>query len=215
MPLTWPLPLSEFLDGLPIAAVTMRPGRAESVSETGGGELITHKLGARLWQGEITLDKDYHAAWAAIEARLSLLEEPGASFLISDPRLQFPIDDPDGSKLGAAEVQVKDVLSDGRTVRLQGLPPGYVISDGDLFSFTYGSNPVRYALHRVVVGGAAFGNGQRIVEVTPSIRPGAAEGDPVTLIKPVCKARIIDADYGSSRAVISRGGSFRWMQTLR
>lgn len=215
MPLTFPLPLAGFFDTLPIARVKMRPGQAVSFSETGGGDLISHQLGARLWQGEITLDKDYHAIWAAIEARLSLLQEPGASFLVTDPRLPFPIDDPDGSKLGASVVLVKSVLSDGQALRLKGLPVNYRLSQGDLFGFTYAGNPVRYAYHRVVTGGIAGIGGEVSVDVSPYIRPGAVENDPVTLIRAVCKAKIIEADAGSSRALISDGGTFRFMQTLR
>ncbi|MDK3072773.1 hypothetical protein QO034_06595 [Sedimentitalea sp. JM2-8] len=216
MALSFPLPLSEFLDTLPVSRVTFRLEQAVTSSETGGGEVIRHARGARLWGGEIVLDRDYHAVWAAIEARIALLEEPGASFLITDTRLPGPIADPDGSILGAAAVQILSVNANSRELRLKGLPPGYAISQGDMLSFSYGSNPVRRALHRVVTGAVANGSGNTPnFEVTPFIRPGAAVDAAVTLVAPVCKAVLASADIGASRAAISDGGTFAWRQTLR
>ena len=216
MALSFPLSLAEFFDTLPVARVTFRLPRSDTFSETGGGELIAHRLGVRLWAGEIALGRDYHRVWAAIEARLALLEEPGASFLIRDPRLPGPIADPGGAILGASTVRISSLWGDNRQLALKGLPPGYVISRGDLMGFTYGTNPVRYAYHRVVSGDAADGFGMTgAIEVTPFIRPGAAVNADVTLVAPVLKARVTGADYGASRAAIGEGGTFQWSQTLR
>ncbi len=216
MALAWPLPLAEFFDDLPVARVTFRLGLSVTVSETGGGELIRHQRGARLWGGEIVLDKDSHAVWAAVEARIALLEEPGASFMVTDPRLPAPIADPGGAILGASTVRIYAVHANMRELRITGLPGGYVMSRGDMLSFTYGSNPVRHALHRVVTGAVAAGGGTTPwFEVTPFIRPGAAVDDPVTLLRPACKARIESTEIGSSRATVSDGGTLKWRQTLR
>ncbi|MVO16857.1 hypothetical protein [Parasedimentitalea huanghaiensis] len=216
MALTWPLPLNEFFDTLPIQKVTFQLANSATYSETGGGELITHKRGSRLWQGKIILDKDSHAIWAAIESRLALLEEPGASLLLWDVRLPGPIADPDKSILGPAVPQIRSLDPNNRELTLKGLPSGYVISQGDLLGFTYGSNPVRYAFHRVATGGTADGLGVTPnIEVRPFIRPGAAVDAVVTLGDPVLKAKITGADYGASRSTISEGGSFDWTQTLR
>ena len=90
MALTFPLSTALFFDLLPISRVTFRLGAALTSSETGGGEVITHRIGARLWTGEITLDKDRHRELAAVEALIALLEEPGASFLLHDKRQVGP-----------------------------------------------------------------------------------------------------------------------------
>lgn len=216
MALTWPLSLTGFFEPLPIARVTFHLGRAVTVSETGGGDVISHQLGARLWQGQIALGKDSHRAFAAIEARLALLEEPGASLLIYDTRMPGPQGDPDGSLLGSNVVKIATLDANNREMTLKGLPSGYVISQGEFLSFEYGSNPVRFAFHRVVTGGAAGGNGVTpLIEVIPFIRQGAAVNAIVTLFKPTLKAKIMVADYGASSATISTGGTLNWMQTLR
>lgn len=216
MALSWPLPLDDFFDTLPIQRVTFQLANAATTSETGNGEIISHRRGARLWGGKIVLDKDYHSVWAAIEARLSLLEEPGASLLLWDVRLPGPIADRDHSLLGAALPKIGSLNSNNRELTLKGLPTGYALSQGDLIGFTYGSNPIRYACHRVVTGGIAnaFGVTPEI-ELTPFIRPGAQVDAAVTLGDPVLKAKITSAEYGNSRSIISEGGTINWTQTLR
>ena len=216
MALTWPLPLSAFLDTLPIQRVTFQLANSVTHSETGGGEVISHRRGARLWAGKIILDKDYHAVWAAIEARLALLEEPGASLLIKDVRMPGPIADRDHSLLGAAVPKIATLDSNNREMTVKGLPAGYVISQGDLLGFTYGTSPIRYAFHRVVTGGIANGLGiTPDIEVIPFIRPGAQVNAVLTLGDPVLKAKLTNAEYGNSRSIISEGGSMSWTQTLR
>ncbi|MFT5614575.1 MAG: hypothetical protein ACI8Q6_001855 [Granulosicoccus sp.] len=74
MALSWPLPLAQFFDMVPIQSVSFQLATARTFSQTGGGDLIAYRRDARLWKGEIKLDKDYHHVWAAIEARLALLE---------------------------------------------------------------------------------------------------------------------------------------------
>lgn len=216
MALSFPVPVAAFFDMVPIAKIKMRPGRAVSFSETGGGEVITHGVGSRLWQGEITLGKEYHNHIAAIEARLSLLEEPGASLLIHDIRHNGPIADPGAVGLGGATVRIAALDPNNQELALKGLPAGYTISTGDLMGFRYGANPSRYAYHRVVVGAVANGVGTTpLIQVTPFLRPGAALDADVTLQRPVLKAVLREADYGAGRATVSEGGTFSFIQTLR
>ncbi|MEP1330101.1 hypothetical protein [Pseudophaeobacter sp.] len=216
MPATWPLPTSEFMDLLPIAKVTSFPGRAVTTTEGADGSIIPHKRGARLWQGSITLDIEAHDFWAAIEADLSVLEDPGASFLFRDPRMTGPIADPGKILLGAADPYISALAVNNRELTLAGLPQGYVLQRGDLLGFSYGANPTRYAYHRIFTGGTASLGGEIAdIEVTPKIRPGAAIGASVTLGTPVLKAVMKSANYGASRSKISEGGSFEWVQTLR
>jgi hypothetical protein len=104
-----------------------------------------------------------------------------------------------------------------RELRITGLPVGYVLSAGDMLGFQYGSNPVRHALHRIVVGGTASSGGLTpMLEVVPNLRPGAAAGLTVSLVRPACKARLLpDPTYGAGRQALSRGASFDFIQTLR
>lgn len=216
MPLAWPLSVAEFFDTLPIRQVTFHLGRSVTSSQTGGGVLISHQLGTRLWQGQIILGKDHHRAAAAIEARLALLEEAGASLLIYNTRLPGPIADPDGSLLGGSTPRIAALNANNRQMTLKDLPVGYGISQGDVLGFSYGSNPVRHAYHRVVKGGVADGFGLTPdIELIPFIRPGAAVNAIVTLVRPVCKAKIMVAEYGVSSGAITAGTTINWMQTLR
>ncbi|MFD1342877.1 hypothetical protein [Litorisediminicola beolgyonensis] len=216
MALSWPIPLSGFFEDLPISQVSFSLGTAQTTSETGGGDVIKHQLGARLWMGEVQLGATPLSDMAAIEARLALLEQPGASLLIYDRRKSNPRLDPAGATIAAASPVIASLSVDGRELALEDLPAGYVISQGDMLGFSYGSNPLRRALHRVVTGATADGTGATgLFEITPVIRPGAALGATVTLSRPVCKAVITEAQYGSGRSLISRGASFAWRQTLR
>jgi hypothetical protein len=81
----------------------------------------------------------------------------------------------------------------------------------------YGSTPVRYALHRVVIGCTASSSGLTpMLEPVPNLRPGAVAGLTVSLIRPACKARLMpEPSYGSGRQTLSRGASFEFIQTLR
>ncbi len=216
MPISWPLPTSEFIDLLPIKSLTSRPGRAASSSEAGDGSVLYHQRGARLWQGQITLDLDFHDVWASVDATLSLLEEPGASFLFKDPRMTGPIADPQKTILGSAVAVIAALSNNAHELSLSGLPAGYILQRGDLLGFTYGADPTRHAYHRVFAGGVANLAGELAdLAVVPKIRKGAQIGAPVTLGDPVLKATLKQSDYGSSRATVSEGGSFEWVQTLR
>ena len=127
-----------------------------------------------------------------------------------------PIADRDHSLLGAAVPKIATLDSNNREMTVKGLPAGYVISQGDLLGFTYGTSPIRYAFHRVVTGGIANGLGiTPDIEVIPFIRPGAQVNAVLTLGDPVLKAKLTNAEYGNSRSIISEGGSMSWTQTLR
>ena len=101
---------------------------------------------------------------------------------------------------------------------LAGLPGGFVVTAGDMFAFTYGSSPLRYALHRVVVGGVASSGGVGVVEVVPPIRPGYTLGVPVVIQRPYMLAKIIPGSYTPSVGGIGRlssGVTFGFSQSLR
>lgn len=216
MALSFPLSPAQFFDLLPIRAFRMKPGDNRTFTETGGGELISAGRGQRLWQGEVTLDLDIHSTIAGLDATLSLLEQTGASFLIYDPRKPYPSMDPSGSIISGASPVIATLNANNRELTVSGLPAGYVITRGDLIGWTYGANPLRYAVHRVVTGGAANGSGvSPSLEVTPFVRQGVSTGAAVSLVRPVIKAKLPQADYGGGRSVISEGGTFQFTQTLR
>ena len=217
MPLTYPLSYAQFLGALRVAEVTFRLSHPQEHTRLGDGTVISASLGASLWTGTIRLAQANHPRHAQMEALIALMDQPGATFLCHDPRQIGPASDPSGSILGSRTVTIHSVAGNLRELRITGLPSGYVLSSGDMLSFQYGTNPIRYALHRVVVGAAASSIGlSPMLEVVPNLRPGAVAGLTVTLVRPACKARLLpDPTYGSGRQALSRGASFDFIQTLR
>jgi len=216
--LTFPLTLEQFFHLLPVGQSRMSPGEALAVAETGGGEVLTADIGTALWAGQFDMGPMLHSEAAAIAPVLNLLRRAGASFLVADPTRPWPKADPEGAFLGASTPTILAVGGSLRELSLQGLPPGYPLSRGDLLSFQYGSTPVRHALHEMVGSAIADGSGKTtMIEVTPPLRPGAAAGIAVQLGWPRCKARLVPGttDPGSSRHTITSGATIRWSQTLR
>ena len=206
MPLTFPLPLATFWDRLKVTSVQWAPMRGKNLAERGDGEILTSARGTALWRGTATLADAYHADAAEIEALLSLLDLGGssASFLAYDPRK------PSLAAGGTGSATLGSISTDRREISLDGFTGG--ITPGDLFAFTYGSNPTRYALHRAVTGAS----NSEAFEVVPPIRMGAALGTPVTYEKPAAKFILApEPSYGSGRPLITAGASFSLLQTLR
>lgn len=207
MALTFPLSLAAFFNDLAVVGFTFSLTESYEVSETGGGEILRMDYGPRLWQGNVTLNTRPHVDAERINARVEALFDARASFLVVPPHMQTSL--------------ANAVLSDqrnGRELRLSGLAAGQKIERGQFLSFTYGSNPTRYALHRAIEVGTADGTGLTgWFEVSPAIRAGATNGATVTLSKPVCKAIALPGSYNppSLRPGIASGASFSWRQTLR
>lgn len=211
------LTFAEFMGLLPVSEVEFRLGEAATFSETQGGERIKHNIGARLWTGEVVLDRDWHRDAIRIETLIAELVEADASFMVADPRSTGPAFDPQGVWLGSASPMIDGVsATNARLISLSGLPAGYRLSMGDYLGFDYGANPTRHALHRVTADVIATGAGEMAaLPVQPMVRPGAQAGTPVTLLRPTCKAKIDTATYGRGRSLLSSGGKFTWSQTLR
>lgn len=184
-------------------------------AQLSGGQIIRASLGAALWRGDVELRTNYHAQQAGLEARLARLSRPGQTLLAWDPRHNGPIADPGGVWLGAAAPVIHTLDPDNLRLRVSGLPAGYVLSRGDYLGFTYGSNPTRYALHRLDQSATASGAGLTpLFEVAPHIRPGAQTGAAVALIRPPIRAVLLAAEYGQSELNVTKGARFAVQQVL-
>ena len=217
MALTLPLSYGQFLGALRVEEVTFRLSHPQEHTRLGDGTVISASLGASLWTGTITLAQANHPRHAQMEAMLALMDQPGATFLCHDPRYLGPANDPTGAILGSRTVTIHSVAGNMRELRLTGLPSEYVLSAGDMLGFQYGTTPVRYALHRIVIGGTTSSSGLTpMLELVPNLRAGAVTGLTVSLIRPACKARLLpEPTYGSGRQALSRGANFDFIQTLR
>ena len=219
MAFAFPMAVADFLDLLPIKSLSLECPEVSEVSRTSGGELIPANIGTRLWQGEVKLGRIRRQKAREIEALIDVMRASGASFMAYRTTSPFPAADPDGSLLGAATPQIKALSNDARIIQLKGLPAGYTLTRGDELSFSYRTDPVRFALHRVAeVSVTATGAGETaFFQVTPNLRPGAAVDAAVQLIKPQCKAMIVPGSVrpGHTNRFITDGMNFDFMQTLR
>lgn len=218
-PQSWPVPQDQFFDLLGVESSTFGLPDDLSPSVTGGGDVIAHRRGARLWQGEVVLGRSEHANIAAQSAMIEHLLEPGASFMIHDRRLPPPVDPayPGGVDWDSWPVAINALPAGNREIGLRGMPPGFTLRRGQLLGWQYLSGPVRHAVHRIVTADVtADATGVTpAFEVTPFIRPGAVVGASAILAWPACKAKMLSWTPGSGRSGVSRGGSFTWQQTLR
>ena len=218
MALTFPLAAAEFFDTLKVRQMTFDCPEQVQVARTGGGEILPANIGPRLWTGEVSLVHHRFYVAAPVLAMISALREPGASFLAYDLTAPAPQSDPEGTALATVTPLILALPSDARMLSLKGLPSGFVLTAGDYLGFSYGTNPVRRALHRVVSGVVASGTGQTAAfEVTPPRRPGAAINTAVSLVKASCKARIVPGSVapGTKGQIFTSGITFKFMQTLR
>ncbi|WP_417726174.1 hypothetical protein [Roseovarius sp.] len=214
----WPIPTTEFFDLLGIEQATFfLPGDATN-SVTAGGEVIVHRRGARLWQGEVVLGRSEPEDIAAQEALIEHLLEPGASFMTYDRRQFAPQDPgyPGGINWAAQPVAINSLIAGNRELSLRGMPPNFTLRRGQKIGFQYLTGPVRYAVHRIVSASVtADATGVTgAFEVSPFIRPGAVVGAAVNLDRPQARAKLLSFKPGPGRSSRTEGGSFSWQQTL-
>lgn len=218
MAYAFPLTTAQFMDILPIQEMVCDIPESLEISETGSGEVLRADLGTRLWRGTIKLADMLSAEADEVMAMLDLLRRANGSFMLYDARRPGPRLDSGGTILGAAAPTIMALHANSRDIRLQNLPASYPLRRHDYLAFSYGTNPTRFALHRLATQASANASGQTgWLEVSPSIRPGAVVGSAVTLIKPSCKAIILPRSLqpGRNQATLTRGVSFDFQQTLR
>jgi hypothetical protein len=114
-------------------------------------------------------------------------------------------------------VGVRTVPTDARLISLKNLPAGYTLSAGDRLSFVYGS-PSRRALHRVMAPSVVADLSGNTAEfhIDPPRRPGAEVDAVVTLVRPVCMARIVPGSVavGTRAGQIVQNVRFAWQQDV-
>lgn len=219
MPVSFPLSVTQFWDdGNLVGGLTFHLTGNTVADISGGGEVFTSTRGTRLWTGQVNFARRTARETRRTEAILSELCEAGASFLIFPSDAPYPRNDPTGTILGTATPVISAVYANSREVAISGLPPGYVLDQGDFLSFPYGSNPTRQALHQVVRPRTADASGAiSFLQLTPRVRPGLATGTAVTLKRPVCKAIVRPRSHqpASFARVHGEGLGFEFLQTLR
>lgn len=187
---SFPLALASLADLLGIRSVTWTPRYQQEFSGLGSGEILTADLGPMLWDARIETAPMTIAAAEQMRARFELLDGATRSFLLFNPLMKYPQADPTGSILGASTVTITAIGADRNTVTLGGLPAGYDITIGDMFSVIHSTS--RYALIRFAETMSADGTGALgPIEVRPYLRSGITTTLEVTLKKPVAKVKLL------------------------
>lgn len=219
--LTFPLSVANFFDKLTVTEFRLSLAEPLREARLGDGTVLRASAGEALWRGSMTLAVAPHVDAAAAEALLALAVRPGSSVFIYDPRKRGPASDPEGTALSSSTVLLAAVSTDRREVALSGLPASFVVSPGDMLGFAYGSDPTRYAMHRVVTGCTASAAGTTVgdpCEVIPAVRAGFSISTPttaVTLVRPAFKAVLSSLEYGSGQGRMTSGAAVSFVQTLR
>lgn len=218
MTLAYPLTLAQFWDLLPISTVAMDCAPQLEMSGTGAGQQLTRELAPALWRGTVTLGNLTPAEAADALALLDLARQSGASFLATNLLRPYPAADPDAMILGPTAPTVQSIGATRRDMRITGLPARYVLTRGDLIGISWGASPVRYGIHRIVVGGIADPAGLTgWIEVAPALPAGLVSASAVALSRPAFKAMLVPGSVraGTQRRGLVEGAAFDLIQTLR
>lgn len=215
MAITFPAPTSYIADLLRVPRRVLRLEEQQEYSGLGTGELLAADLAPQRWVGDIQTVPMVQSEANRLQARIEALDGSINAFYLYDPWKCIPMADPGGVILGASAVTINAIGVNNKSLRLAGLPAGYVLTEGDMLAFDYGSNPTRRALHRISETVTTAGTGiTPLFEVRPHLRPGAVVGLAVILKKPAAKMimvpRSLSLDANAGRTSIS----FQAIQTL-
>jgi hypothetical protein len=201
------MPSTEIMDMLPISDVAFTLNWQQEMSQQGGGTPRVADIGEELWLAEIGCSVLTANEARDCEAAIDDLRGAIGTFYLHNPRFPFPRSDPGGQILGASAVTIFALGVDNKSLRLGGLPVGYVISRGDFFHFDTGGT--HRCLHRFTTGGVADGAGRTpLLGVTPHIRVGASTGLSVTLKRPAAEVFILPGTFKARSTKPTLGNLF-------
>lgn len=183
------------------------------LNRTSGGVVIPSLLGFPYFSGSLNITLAQHRD-TGYEVDLMRLQRPGQVFEVYDNRFNGPRADPGGVTLGASSPTLSAIGGDNQSISISGLPAGYVLSKGDYIGWSNTDGTL--ALHRAAENVTASGTGVAAgIDVEPLVRPGTATGRSITLVRPTCRALLVDTTYGSGQALTTSGSSLNWQQTNR
>ncbi|MCC0013867.1 MAG: hypothetical protein H6881_08315 [Rhodobiaceae bacterium] len=216
MAYTFPLAATVFADLLSIAQVRFWLPSRQEVSGLGSGLIIAAELSPPLWMAEVSLAPMEEADAGRVQAIIETLDGAINEFYLYNPRRKYPLDDPDGSTIGASAVKIK-ANQNGKELQLKSLPAGYTLKAGDFLSWSYNSMTM---FHRISEDATADGSGNTgWFEVRPHLIASSAAADTaVSLKKPAMRAIMVPGSFdpGTTRPpVITEGMSFQAIQSFR
>lgn len=214
MALQFPLARSEFQDLFGFAGFSpLRLQKFEEASGLGSGQPIHAQIAPPKWVAHFAFSR---MRFGLAARAVALVEALGSSNRVNlyDPTIPFPRADPGGVVLGSAKLAVVSIGFNNRSLRIGGMPAGYVLSEGDMVSIGYRS-PQRRWLGRIVESSEANGLGTSpTFEVRPALPAGIVPGDPVTLRKAYGTFLISDFDPGRAEGLHVVGMRFSALQVI-
>lgn len=237
--LTFPLFFQQFMALIGLEEGMFSLSRNDQLSGIGNGQPLNAEIASPLWRFEGTTIVIPNDEAEAIAAVFEMLEAPGRDFYVANPRKRGPLLDTSGDILGGGGGPslwldftsdigfvgssdgvpvVAALASNNRELAIGGLPPGYVLSRGDMIAWDYG--PVgqkRRAFHRLAGTVTASSGGLTpLVELSTFIRPGASVGDPVHLAPATMRAKLTPGSYKPQQAgPLHQRFTFSAIQKLR
>lgn len=217
MAISFPRPLTDLADFLPIRSIRWRLQRADEFAGLASSQSIAIEMADPLWAADIECADGYWAEARVIDARLNSLEGSIRAFELCNPLARAPAYDPTGAILGASSVTIAAIGSEFDTLSLAGLPAGYRISEGDFLSVDFGADPVRAApfqvLETVTASGAGVAPAFRVI---PHVWPGITTGLEVRLIDPRGHFFIAPQSLktGAIKRALVEGSSFSVLQRI-
>lgn len=137
MTLSSPRSVSQFFDAIkwsypkPFVIV-----QSSDVARREDGRSLVNMAGTGHWRFKATVQENVHAIAVRYQTLISAVYFSGLEFFAYDFRRPYPLLDPTGSIIGANNVQINSVGSDGSSVSLKGLTATYQISVGDYMQVT-------------------------------------------------------------------------------
>lgn len=210
-----PYAVEDFADKLLIRSAPFMLMRQEETSALGSGEFLTADLAPACYEAAVETAPMANAKAHQLMALIEALGGSRETFYLYDPMMPFPQADPDGTILGASTPTIHTIAVDRRSIRVTGLPAGYVLTIGDYLAIDYGT-PSRRALVRVAETFAASGAGLTPpLAISTALRPGVVTGLGAMLKKPAAKVKMLPGTLSIRPIdIINAAISFTARQTL-
>jgi hypothetical protein len=180
-----------------------------------GQQIRVKQLGPDLWAARYSSNQMPRDLMRQIKAIVHALLSQRDTFFGWDPMGQYPKEDPDGSKLGAATPLINSVNADNQRISLKGLPAAYYLTMGDYISYDYGG---ARAFHQIIPPTSfCVANGSGVTPefwVAPRIRVGWSMNLPVLLLRPVVEMMVVPGTYQSDETPFNASLSFDTIQVL-
>lgn len=121
----------------------------QEFSRTAGGSTIAKSFGSALWSMEATTKPMMRDDAMEYEAKIHSLDGSIGTFYAGDLRRVYPKAHPTGD-FSESGVAIYAVGVDSKSLQIDGLPAGFILSAGDFLSFDYGASPKSRALHQIM-----------------------------------------------------------------